>query len=69
MVVGPLSGPSTLLRARERLSDRARYLYRLATASTSEEWRLVSLPSSLAPLYGLIRPLRLVAKYVSRLLS
>ena len=51
------------LRTRERLVDRVRYLYRIATMSTTEEYRLVALPRALSSLYVLLRPFRLAAKY------
>jgi hypothetical protein len=51
------------LRCRERLSDRLRYTFRLLTTTTVEDWRLVSLPESLAFLYLFLRLPRLLRKY------
>lgn len=51
------------LKARERLSDRICYCSRLATSTTPGDWTLRPLPDSLHPLYYLIRPIRLAAKY------
>jgi hypothetical protein len=51
------------LRARERLRDRIRYVGRLGTTQTLGDWDLVRLPPGVAPLYRLIRPLRLLGKF------
>lgn len=40
-----------------------RYALRLATAPVEEDWRMVRLPGPLAPLYAVLRPLRLLRKY------
>lgn len=61
------------LRARERSSDRLRYVMRLATTQTVDDWQLVALPSRAGGLYRVIRPLRLLGKFgplaVARMLS
>jgi hypothetical protein len=51
------------LKARERLKDRICYCSRLAMSTTPGDWTFQSLPDSLLPLYYLIRPIRLAAKY------
>jgi hypothetical protein len=51
------------LRIRERLRDAARYAVNVVVAPTEADWLLVRLPAPLYPLYYLIRPLRLSAKY------
>ncbi len=51
------------VRARERLQDRFRYCVRFAMATTYGDWTFVPLPDFLFPLYSLVRPFRLAAKY------
>ena len=51
------------LRARERLRDRIRYCVRLAVTTTPGDWALLPLPAPLFPVYSLLRPMRLAAKY------
>lgn len=51
------------LRMRERFRDRARYVWRLAVTPTEGDWEAVSLPPPLDPLYHVIRPVRLAARY------
>ncbi len=51
------------LRMMENSWKGARYCWRLATSPTEEDWKLVRLPAPLAPLYVLLRPLRLIRKY------
>ncbi len=57
------------LRARERTQDRVRYCVRLAVTTTPGDWALVRLPSSLFPLYYVLRPIRLAGKYGLELLK
>jgi hypothetical protein len=52
------------IRCRERWRDRVRYLWRLATHSSFEDWSLVSLPESLSFLYAFLRLPRLFRKYL-----
>lgn len=47
-----------LLRVRERLRDRMRYMFYFILTPTREEWSLVTLPSVLFPLYSGLRVLR-----------
>jgi hypothetical protein len=56
------------LKARERLGDRVRYCVRLAVTTTPGDWASVRLPSSLFPVYYVLRPIRLVGAYGPRLL-
>lgn len=51
------------LQARERWQDRMRYCIRLAFTTTPGDWDAVHLPSSLFPLYYLLRPVRLFVSY------
>jgi len=55
------------LRARERTSDRLRYVVRLVLTPTVGDWQAIRLPSSLYPLYYLLRPLRLMADIIGKL--
>jgi hypothetical protein len=43
--------------------DGWRYALRLAMAPAEEDWLTLRLPRPLAPLYILLRPLRLIRKY------
>lgn len=56
-------------RTRERLKDRIQYCLRLAMGITPEDRTFLSLPKFLSPLYYLIRPVRLTAKYGLKLLK
>ena len=47
-------------RMREGLWDGLRYCLRLALTPTEEDWKFLRLPAPLAPLYSVLRPLRLV---------
>ena len=60
---GLFAGTIFRLRARERRRDRLRYILRTATVTTAEDWDLLPLPASLAWVYSLIRPLRLLLTY------
>jgi hypothetical protein len=50
------------IRVRERVRDRAKFLWRLATTPSIGEWDSLHLPGVWAPLYAAIRFARLVAK-------
>lgn len=50
------------LRGRERWRDRFRYVARLGLTPNPQDWALLSLPSSLSPLYFCLRPLRLLGR-------
>jgi hypothetical protein len=51
------------LRAMERLGDKIRYSFRLATTPNPNDWQLVELPTALHFLYYLIRIVRLVVRH------
>ncbi len=53
-----------MMRLRERPADRVRFLRRLVFTSGPGEWQSVRLPSSLFPLYRVIRLSRLAARLV-----
>jgi hypothetical protein len=53
-----------MMRLRERRSDRLRFLARLVFTPGPSEWAAVRLPSSLFPLYRLVRLSRLAARLV-----
>ena len=57
------------LKMKERLSDKIRYCIRAAAPQTLEDWELLSLPNFLFPFYHVLRSIRLVQKYGSRLLK
>jgi Uncharacterised nucleotidyltransferase len=51
-----------MIKLRERWQDRIRFLWRLAFTPTTGEWSAIRLPSSLFPLYRLVRIFRLIGK-------
>jgi hypothetical protein len=61
-VPGSFEVPVYLLQARERLSDRLRYLLFLTTPSV-KDWEEHPLPDSLSFLYYFLRPVRLLAEH------
>ena len=48
--------------------ERRRLLVRAALLPTEREWELITLPDALTPLYRVVRPLRILAKYATRIL-
>jgi hypothetical protein len=56
------------LRLKSSWVDRVRYCYRVASTPTILEWN-VALPEFLFPFYFVLRPIRLLRKYLSRLIS
>jgi hypothetical protein len=52
------------LKTRERVRDRVRYCALLALTTTPVDWASVRLPRSLAFVYYVLRPFRLMRKYV-----
>ncbi|HEX6909048.1 MAG TPA: nucleotidyltransferase family protein [Longimicrobium sp.] len=50
-------------RLRDGAADRARYAARWLFLPSPEDWAWVRLPDPLAPLYRVLRPLRLAARY------
>ena len=69
IVSGP-AGPSDTrnarfyLHSRERLRDRLDYFWDQAFIPKQEDWRSMPLPVALYPLYYLLRPLRLLYKFL-----
>jgi hypothetical protein len=55
-----------MLRLRERLSDRLRFLTRLVWTPGPGEWESIRLPAPLFPLYHVVRLWRLTTKLVAR---
>lgn len=53
-----------MMRLRERPSDRARLLTRLAMTPGPSEWKSMRLPASLFPLYRVVRLSRLLARAI-----
>jgi hypothetical protein len=51
------------VRVHERLRDRVRYVWQVSITPNLLDWALVRLPAPLAPLYYVIRPVRLAVKY------
>ncbi|MEJ7810639.1 MAG: nucleotidyltransferase family protein [Gemmatimonadaceae bacterium] len=51
------------LRVRETVRDKARFVVRALFTPAPADWSALPLPDGLHPLYHVIRPLRLVAKY------
>jgi len=60
-------GAAAILRYRRRMVEGTfagwRYFLRLATVPAEEDWPQTRLPRALAPLYVVLRPLRLLRKY------
>ena len=54
--------------AREYWLDRVRYGLYLALAPNLADWMFLSLPQKLAPLYYLVRPVRLIVKNSKQLM-
>ncbi len=51
-----------MVQVRERTSDRAKFIWRLATTPSAGEWGTVKLPDTLFPLYSFVRAARLAGK-------
>jgi Uncharacterised nucleotidyltransferase len=54
-----------MLRTRERIRDRVRFVSRLMLTPTIAEWSLIELPSWLFPLYRVVRIFRLMRRVLS----
>jgi hypothetical protein len=54
-----------MMRLRERLADRLRFLWRLAFTPSAGEWASVRLPAMLFPLYRIVRVVRLAKRLAS----
>lgn len=57
------------IRARERSMDRLRYYAYRATIPTEDDWACIDLPGSLFPFYRLVRPVRLINRYGSKVVK
>ena len=55
-----------MLQIRERWSERAQFLWRLATTSSVGEWQATQMPEPFFPLYSGIRVVRLLRRFASR---
>jgi hypothetical protein len=51
---------------RERLRDRIAHCLRVAFFPSQEDWAFATFPPRLSFLYYLLRPFRLLSKYVAR---
>jgi hypothetical protein len=51
------------LRLREGVGERMRFAWRWLTLPTPEDWQALPLPDALLPLYRVLRPARLLARY------
>jgi hypothetical protein len=54
------------LAARDSRADRLRYAWRWATIPSPEDWAWLPLPDPLLPAYRVLRPLRLLVRYLPR---
>jgi hypothetical protein len=57
------------VRCRERERDKLRYYIYRATVPTQEDWTYIDLPGYLFPFYGLVRPIRLISMYGSKVVK
>jgi hypothetical protein len=57
------------LKMREQFKDKVRYVLYLTFTPNTRDWELLPLPGPLFPLYYILRPIRLLAKYGARLLG
>jgi Uncharacterised nucleotidyltransferase len=55
-----------IIKARERLMDKLRYLLGIVMTPTAKDWDLLALPESLSFLYYLIPPVRLIQELGSK---
>jgi hypothetical protein len=53
-----------IMQVRERMADRARFIWRLATTPSVGEWQAMKMPDVLFPLYPIIRAARLARRFV-----
>ena len=54
-----------MLQVRERMSDRARFVWRLAATPSVGEWQAMQISDAFFPLYSAVRILRLVGRLAS----
>jgi len=57
------------IRARERSMDKLRYYIYRAFVPTQEDWTIIDLPVALFPFYSLVRPVRLMNRYGSKVVK
>jgi hypothetical protein len=57
------------IKVRERFLDRARLRLRLVTTPTVEDWNLLPLPDPIFPLYYLVRPIRQLRAYRTKIFN
>jgi Uncharacterised nucleotidyltransferase len=62
-LVGVLKRTIFYLRAMEGFTERGRYCLAQVMTSTPGDWALLPLPGPLFPVYYVLRPIRLIAKY------
>jgi len=55
-----------MVQSRERIRDKARFLWRLAITPGISEWSTIQLPEFLSPLYRVVRLTRLAGKALPR---
>ena len=53
-----------MLQVRERMSDRVRFVWRLATTPSVGEWRAMQMPDVLFRFYPIVRAVRLAHRFV-----
>lgn len=53
-----------MLQVRERILDRAQFVWRLATTPSVGEWQAMQMPDILFPLYPIVRAARLARRFV-----
>jgi hypothetical protein len=53
----------TMMRVRERWQDRACFAWRLAATPSIGDWRILTIPDSLFPVYRGVRAMRLLRKF------
>lgn len=54
------------VRGRERRRDRLAYVVRAVTTSTVGDWAAIAVPPRLSGIYRLVRPVRILARYLNR---
>lgn len=66
---GRFDSVRTQLAIRERIRDKAKFLWRFSFVPRYYDWRFAPLPASLSPLYYLIRPIRIARDCARRLMT
>jgi hypothetical protein len=65
--VGVLNRSMFYLRSLQGLTARSQYCLTQLLTSTPADWALLPLPGPLFPVYAVLRPIRLIAKYGGKL--